>query len=162
VIKIAVTDANIFIDLLALDLIGAFFKLDLEIYTTEEVLLELYPSDRDNIVAFGRITIDTTSSKDQRVANTLSAHFSLADRSLLQLVYHKQAILISGEKRMRSWCKKNSIEVHGIIWVLELIVAQGHITSNEAADHLAFLLSINDWLPTNICLEKIEYWKSFT
>jgi len=36
---IAITDANIFIDLFELDLLSLFFKLDLTIYTTQEVLL---------------------------------------------------------------------------------------------------------------------------
>ena len=36
--KVAVTDANIFIDLIFLDLIDHLFKLDVELYTTHEVV----------------------------------------------------------------------------------------------------------------------------
>jgi len=41
-VKIAVTDANIFIDLYNLGLINDFFNLEFEIHTTASVLMELY------------------------------------------------------------------------------------------------------------------------
>ena len=42
-LKVAVTDANIFIDLYDLSLKESFFNLELEIHTTSAVLFELYP-----------------------------------------------------------------------------------------------------------------------
>lgn len=39
--KIAISDANIFIDLIAIDLIDQFFKLPLDLHTTDLVINEL-------------------------------------------------------------------------------------------------------------------------
>jgi hypothetical protein len=46
---VAVTDACIFIDLLDLELINAFFNLDLEIHTSSTVLHEFHVSKQSEI-----------------------------------------------------------------------------------------------------------------
>lgn len=52
-VKIAVTDANIFIDLYDLGFTNSFFNLELEIHTTSAVLYELYPAPPDLLPLFG-------------------------------------------------------------------------------------------------------------
>lgn len=44
--RVAVTDACIFIDLIELDIIGNFFQLDIELHTTVAVMNELYPEQK--------------------------------------------------------------------------------------------------------------------
>ena len=46
-IKIAVTDACIFIDLIDLEIINLLFKLDFDIHTTSAVFYELYPEQQE-------------------------------------------------------------------------------------------------------------------
>lgn len=53
--KIAVTDACIFIDLIELDLVSPFFQLPVELHSTIDVINELYsdqkyPSDKPHIL----------------------------------------------------------------------------------------------------------------
>lgn len=50
--KIAVTDACIFIDIIELGLSGEFFNLPFEIHTTLDVLNELYPSQQQVLNTF--------------------------------------------------------------------------------------------------------------
>ncbi|NLV38811.1 MAG: hypothetical protein GXY66_06365 [Bacteroidales bacterium] len=50
--KIAVTDACIFIDIIELGLSGHFFNLPFKIHTTLDVLNELYPWQRRVLNAF--------------------------------------------------------------------------------------------------------------
>jgi len=47
--KIAVTDANIFIDLIKLQLLGHLFNIDLEIYTTREVIDQLNDAQYEKV-----------------------------------------------------------------------------------------------------------------
>lgn len=158
---IAVTDANIFIDLIALNLIESFLSLEITIWTTEEVLMELYPPDKEDIIAFKTLNVEQFDKNTRGKIEGLSNHFSPADKSLLYLVSQlDEAILLSGEKRMRSWCKKQNIEVHGIIWVLQLLIDHKTIITHQAADYLTTLLTINNWLPAKTCLDQIEKWKS--
>lgn len=51
-LRIAVTDACIFIDLYDLDLIHLFFNLDLEIHTTAPVYFELYKYQQQVLEAY--------------------------------------------------------------------------------------------------------------
>ena len=83
---IAVTDANIFIDLIALNLIESFLSLEITIWTTEEVLMELYPQDKEDIIAFKTLNVEQFDKNTRGKIEGLSNHFSPADKSLLYLV----------------------------------------------------------------------------
>lgn len=59
-VKIAVTDANIFIDLYDLGLTKSFFNLELEVHTTSAVLYELYSEQQEILQAYqsvGRLSV---------------------------------------------------------------------------------------------------------
>lgn len=50
--KIAVTDACIFIDLIELDLVQPFFQLRVELHTTIDVINELFPEQKQILPAY--------------------------------------------------------------------------------------------------------------
>lgn len=50
--KVAVTDACIFIDLIELDLVSSFFKLDIQLHTTVDVVNELFPEQKQILQAY--------------------------------------------------------------------------------------------------------------
>ena len=52
--KLAVTDANIFIDLIQLGLLDLLFKVDLQIYTTHEVVQELNSTQQLELTLFAK------------------------------------------------------------------------------------------------------------
>lgn len=66
-LKIAVTDANIFIDLHDLGLTKSFFSLELEIHTTSAVFYELYSEQQEILQAYysvGRLSIHNLQEQD--------------------------------------------------------------------------------------------------
>lgn len=66
-VKIAVTDANIFIDLYNLGLINDFFNLEFEIHTTASVLMELYKEQQEILRAYqsvGKLEIHNLKGED--------------------------------------------------------------------------------------------------
>lgn len=159
--RIAVSDANIFIDLFKLELITHFFDLDIQIWTTEEVMLELYDHQYDVLTALKRRGLLFLAQGQQETHNfDFRKSLSPADVSILQLAHDKQAILLSGESKMRTWCRKHHIEVHGIIWVLQIMVDADLLAPNLAADALHRLLSINNWLPVKVCQQRIGKWRN--
>ena len=65
--KLAVTDACIFIDLIELDLISLFFQLGVEIHTTVSVMNELYLEQQKILEAYqsvGKLTVHNLSGLD--------------------------------------------------------------------------------------------------
>jgi len=161
---LAVTDANIFIDLFELKLLGQFFELELNIYSTQEVLLECDKALREELEVFiqkEKLTIQSISDDDVEEMDKMNFNKGLSepDRSVLFVAKKQKGIVVSGDKLIRKWCKQNQIEVHGILWVLDEMESSNILNPKEAIEKLQSLLQINFWLPTNAANELIEKWK---
>ena len=66
-LKIAVTDANVFIDLFDVGLMDSFFNLDLEIHTSAAVLYELYLEQQEVLETFrsaGKLAVHNLQEQD--------------------------------------------------------------------------------------------------
>ncbi|MBL7877166.1 MAG: hypothetical protein JNL53_15980, partial [Cyclobacteriaceae bacterium] len=67
--RIVVTDACIFIDVIDLQLTAKFFGLELEIHTTVDVFNELYPNQQQILQAYQqseKLIIHILSSEEQQ------------------------------------------------------------------------------------------------
>src|SRR5690554_6337176 len=116
--KIAITDACIFIDLHDLNLTISFFSIDLELYTSLDVLNELYPEQRNLLSAFvsvGKLVIHTIQSTDRiEIMNTnYPRSLSEVDKTVLFLAKKHEAIVLSSDKVIRNYAKSKAIEHHG-------------------------------------------------
>ena len=68
--KLAVTDACIFIDLLLLDLVQPFFNLNIEIHTSLDVFYELNDNQRGLLSEYqiqGKLTVHTIHHADREL-----------------------------------------------------------------------------------------------
>src|SRR5690606_4856018 len=64
--KIAVTDACIFIDLIELDLVSSFFQLHVEIHTTVDVINELFNDQKQILQAYEAVHKLNVHNLDER------------------------------------------------------------------------------------------------
>lgn len=90
--KIAVTDACIFIDLIELDLISDFFRLDLELHTTVEVMNELFTEQYQVLEAYqqvGKLMVHNLEVQDflKIEALALPKGLSPEDKLVLYIAY---------------------------------------------------------------------------
>jgi predicted nucleic acid-binding protein len=159
-VRIGVADANIFIDIILLSLESEFFKLPLEIWTTESVLLELKDEQNDSLEKY--IKLGSLIVEDHSIDSTLtfSNALSIPDQSVLSLSYTHKAICLSGDKPVRKWCADYNIEVHGILWILDQFINHQICSSAEAHRCLVQLMSINDRLPDGECAKRLNEWAS--
>lgn len=102
-LKVAVTDANIFIDLYDLSLIESFFNLELEIHTTSAVLFELYPEQREVFQAYrsvGKLEVHNLQEKDfiEIYNENYPKSLSEADKSVLYIANKIDACVLSSDK----------------------------------------------------------------
>lgn len=146
--KIAITDACIFIDLYELSLTVPFFGLPLEIHTSVDVFKELYPEQKAPLSAFesvGKLIIHNIPETDRKTImdtaypNTLSA----SDKTVLFLAEKHNAILLSSDKRMRHNAKVRSVEYHGMVWIVEQLVDNSLIASTDAINKLNTMVNTN-------------------
>lgn len=157
--QLAITDANIFIDLYELELIESFFQLPYRIHTTVFVLDELDTDCKEVVQKVTNILSINEEEKIELDSMNWNKGFSFPDKSILYIAKKQKMMVMSGEKKMMSWCVKNNLESHGILFILQELINTNIHNQNFIADKLTELMSFNQWLPTETCIALIEKWE---
>ena len=161
-IKVAVTDACIFIDLHDLGLTNSFFNLELEVHTTSTVLNELYTEQQQILKAYqsvAKLTVHNLQEQDfiEIHSEKYSKSLSEADKSVLHIANKIDACILSSDKTLRNYAKNKIIECHGMIWIFDKLVETLILTKKEAANKLTELIATNFVFRNNpILVEEIE------
>jgi len=168
--RIAITDACIFIDLHDLKLTNSLFSLELDIHTSLDVFNELYSHQQDVLLAFhsvGKLTIHNISAEDRINIQKQNYPKSLSenDKTVLFLAEKIDAIVLSSDKAVRTYAKKKSIEYHGMLWILDKLVESLLLDSSTAATKLETLIKTNIVYQNNVELIKemdrrLNIWKT--
>ena len=163
--KIAVKDANILIDLIEADLLGLWFRLGIETFTTDLVRFEVKEaSQRKTLGGFieaGLLKVESCDPDSlQSIVTIKDAHgISMADASTFYLARKLGAVLLSGDGALREAATASSIEVRGVIWVLDHLVEKKLLAKTEACTRLRKLLDCGSFLPRAVCEERFRVWK---
>lgn len=147
-IKIAVTDACIFIDLYDLGLIAPFFKLEIEIHTTSAVYYELYEEQQQVLSAYQsveKLIVHNLDEQDFIEIHSVPYPKSLSetDKSVLHVANKLNACVLSSDKAVRNCAKNKDVEYHGMIWIFDKLLEASIITRKDAATKLKQLVSTN-------------------
>jgi hypothetical protein len=161
--KLAVIDANIFIDLIKLQMLSLLFSIDIEIYTTREIIAQLNDSQFEIIKEFtesGRLNVHSLTEEELEEVVTFSAPRSLefADKTVAWLSIHIEAMVLSGDGPLRKFCESKNLVVRGIIWLFDTFLEKQLIVHAHAADKMNQLLLINSRLPKVECEKRIKEW----
>lgn len=161
-VRVAVTDANIFIDLYDLGLTKSFFNLELEIHTTSAVLYELYSEQQEVLQAYqsvGMLSVHNLQEQDfiEIYNENYPKSLSEADKSVLHVANKINACVLSSDKTLRNCAKNKDIEYHGMIWIFDKFVETTILTPKEAKAKLNQLVASNFLFRNNQKLiEEIE------
>jgi len=148
--KIAVTDACIFIDLMELNLISAFFQLKIELHTTVDVLNELFLDQRRVLEAYqgvDKLQVHNLRERDFLKMEKIPFPRGLSpeDRSVIYLALELNgAIILSSDKLVRNFSGKQSLEYHGIFWIFDQLVEHNVLSKPEAISTIQRLNTINN------------------
>lgn len=146
--KIAVTDACIFIDILELEISSNFFQLDIEIHTTYEVWAELDNNQKEVLKAYravNKLTVHVLEAEDLSEMSKASYPRALSppDKSVLYIAEKLDALLLSSDNVIRKYAKKEKIKIHGLFWVFDELVEKGLLTMDNACILLKQLFETN-------------------
>lgn len=146
--RIAITDACIFIDLIECDIIQEFFNLKLELHTSREILEELYEHQQQILKAYesgNKLVVHTLTVKDYEQLEALNAPKALsdADKTVLYLAHSLDAMILSADKPVRNFSKKKEIEYHGMLWIFEKIIEDELITPRIVSEKLSVMVARN-------------------
>lgn len=166
--KIAVSDTNIFIDLVEIDLLDDFFALPWEIHTTDLVIHELKVAEqKEKVVGHcsnGTLRVKDFTSKEMSMlvkfyaAQRQSARVSIQDCSVWLYAMENDYILLTGDGRLRKAAVKSGVDVHGIFYVIDRLVELQLLSKEEAVDKLTKLISLNPRLPLSEIERRIKDW----
>lgn len=165
--KIVINDANILIDLVKLELIEAFSKLDFEMHTTDFVLEELNEEQKTPILKLDNAkklnVIETTDIKDfQGITEILTKSTGLSFEDCFVWYYSKKmgGTLLTGDGKLRKQASKDNIEVRGIIYIFDVLLSQHLISFQEAVEKIKQLILLNNRLPIKEIEKRIELWNA--
>lgn len=162
--QIAIQDANILIDLVKTGLFDYCLALQYEFITTEIIFAELYDEQVTLIqphINSGKFTVLSISAVELVNIQTLSLEdrrLSEQDWSAVFYAQQKKAILLSGDKSLRSIAISKQIIVHGIFWLMDQLVNHAILSGPEACAFLKELISINKRLPIAECEQRLNTW----
>lgn len=168
--KIVVSDTNIFIDLISVNLLDGFFSLPWEIHTTDMIMKELKDSNQKSAVdAFRqRDCLKVSGFEGEEMMDLIrmrkqapeSSNASIRDCSVWKLAKNLGCPLLTGDNRLRKVVEKDDVEVHGILYLLDKMLEHNVINHETAIIKLQSLFSINTRLPKDEIDKRLELWKA--
>lgn len=163
--KFFINDANILIDLIKLELIDSFFRLEaVKFATTDFVFQELYEEQKELLIPFiqsDQLKIIKSSSEEifeiSKITVT-SRGLSVEDCSVYYYAFKLQAILLTGDGKLRKLCEDEGVEAHGIIYLFDIMLSNAIIDYHTGSLKLKSLLSFNSRLPKREIDKRIKEW----
>lgn len=168
--KVAVKDANVFIDLESMGILDLWFQLDYQTITSSFVVVELEDGGHANALASihaGQVIEAVISGEEMEGFEALRVEceptgLSMADVSVLYLAIREKALLLSGDKPLRNQAKVHLVEIHGTLWIMDQLVESELLPKRVAAERLEALLLRTGrerrYLPKADCDVRITRW----
>ncbi|HEX8372639.1 MAG TPA: hypothetical protein VF585_07660 [Chthoniobacterales bacterium] len=162
--KVLVEDANVLLDLVNGDVLGLWLGAGFENSTTVLVWQEVsHTTQQQKVQPFidsGLLTIHDIppTSWHAIAAFSVSAGVSISDASVWLLAKSEKATLLTGDSKLRSSARVSGVEVRGILWVLDELVAQGKLEPKAAAVALNKMVEGGAFLPLEECRTRMDAW----
>jgi predicted nucleic acid-binding protein len=159
--RIAITDANIFIDLIHIELHNELFEVDLEIHSTISVFDELSEFQQKALAKYiteGKLSLHLNSVENLPSEIAQNRRLSPSDKSVFSLAIQLDAIVLTGDGLLRKISSYQKIEVHGVFWLFDRFLEKNMITKKKALFQLKRLMDYNKRLPMDECQARISEW----
>lgn len=165
--KLVISDTNIFLDLISVNMLEAFFSLPCAFSTTDFVMNEIIKTEQRK--AIGKY-VDTTKlqvvsfdAEDLlKIAEIHSQNTNNASFTDCSVWYHAKKTggrLLTGDSKLRKVAENNDLKVSGILYIFDNLIEYGIIPEYIAADLLEALIQINMRLPKDECSKRIAQWR---
>jgi len=160
---VCVTDANIWIDVHNADLLDAVFELPFTWRTPDIVLRnEVLTVDRTLLVERGLEERTLSGHELNRILelNALYPNPSPRDLAVLVVADVDGGIVVTGDGPLRSAAKSEGQTVHGVLWVLDQLVADDIITDARALAALNAMIEQGSRLPAGPVQKRRRTWQT--
>ena len=157
-----ISDANIFIDLQKLDLLHLFDKLGIEIATSDFVFEELNDTQKSIVkeldIKIYEMDSDELGEFFSKFTSANLKKISYQDYSIFYYAKKHKAQLLSNDKRLREFAKRNGVEIKGLFFILDEMVYQKCISCEVMVKKLIVLETINKRVPKSEIDKRVKMW----
>lgn len=165
--KLIITDTNVFFDIMSIEILPDFFRLDFEICTTDFVINEIIRIDQaEQVQTFIRskklIVYKFTPQEVEEVINLKTKRNlrRITDKSVLWKALQLKCRLLTGDKNLKNEAEEQGLQVNGSLWVIKTLVENNIVTSITAAELLEKLKTVNESLPKDEIEKMIKQYKN--
>ena len=160
--RVAITDANIWIDLHLGGVTAEAFKLNLVFKTPDLVAHEMLSPSVASLQRLGLHVVELPGVHVLEIIHMARKYHrpSRPDLSALALARSERAILLTGDKALRSAGDEEGLEVRGVLWLLDRMVDSQVLTGSKAIAALQLMLKSGRRLPQFECERYIQVWQT--
>ena len=148
-LRLVISDSSCLIDLRKASLLEAFLRLPYEFLIPdtlfEDELLRFSPAQKKSLVRGGLKVVELPGEGVLRARQIVRefAHLSIHDGFAYALAESRPGcILLTGDGPLRGFARRQKIEVHGVLWVIDEL--QGHRISTMGTLHAALQALASD------------------
>ena len=155
-----ILDANVIFDLNAGDILEYPCSLPYTLHTTDFVLDEIESISLAELEGCGLTLVELPSEMVVEVHRLRPEHLalSLADLSVFVYARHSGHMVLTGDGPLWTFARESGIDVHGTLWLLDLLVGQGILTRPNAIQALQRMTEQKRWLPRAEVQKRIREW----
>lgn len=166
-LRIVITDANILIDLIKLDLSKILFQSGIfEFKTSDLVFNEIYPEQKEmlsSVIKSKHLEVCESDEVDLKEIYKLKVEkkgLTIQDCSVWHYAAKFEGILLTGDKQLRNCSSQSGIEVRGVLFLFDQMVEHKLITLKKAIIKLELLSMTNHRLPKKEIDKRLKEWGS--
>jgi len=154
--QLLISDANIFIDLKEAGLMSELFQIGYQINTPDILFAEELSEQHGDLLTIGLVLLEISPEYLMQTA-TLSAQntgVSFNDCLALSAAQQTHGPLLTGDGKLRQLAQQRHVEVKGTIWVIEQMLTNQLINTEQARTAAIKMQQAGRRLPWN-ALEKV-------
>jgi len=159
--RLCVLDTSVASDVQAAGLWDAVTRLGVTVMVPQVVAFtELRPADLAGAQGCGML-VEPLDGKEEAAAASFAQIFrkpSPNDLAALALAKSRGATLLKGDAPLRDAAAAEGVTVHGVLWLLDMLVARAAITPEITAVALHAVLADGSRLPDHECQQRLRAW----
>ncbi len=160
-----VFDSSTIIHLFKGRIIQEAFQLSMKMIAPDVIVaeVELGEPTSSELIRFGLQPTelsgnDVAEVMRLRASSDVSRKVSTNDLFAFVLASLKDAVLVTGDKNLRTLAEEHGIRVHGTLWIMDELVRQEIISKAKAVTSLQVMLQSNCFLPKGECSRRLNTW----
>lgn len=156
-----VIDTNVLFDAVDGGILPDIFRLDCVFLTTDIAVREVRTISLADLLSLGLKVRELPGEEVLEMLEIRGKYsaLSMEDISVMVLARHTGAVLLSGDGPLRTVARREGVEVHGSLWVLDRLVAGGILSPQRAAGAIEMMRQNGSRLPEEECEPRIRRWE---